>query len=151
MCQSHCMRVCTFGGCSPDLSSSLPCSPPLCVWCLCVSTSGSTLSAQSAPSVYPPYQALLLAPVGLPDPNLHPASGSRPRPLKHLGPSSENLCSAYTSEATLSVPSLCAPTQGRPHTAPSCLGLGSHPSVPFVLPSASSRPHLPVEEKLIFH
>ncbi|XP_029603051.1 serine/threonine-protein kinase WNK1 isoform X2 [Salmo trutta] len=73
---------------------------------------GSTLSAQSAPSVYPPYQALLLAPVGLPDPNLHPASGSRPRPLKHLGPSSENLCSAYTSEATLSVPSLCAPTQG---------------------------------------
>ncbi|XP_055772412.1 serine/threonine-protein kinase WNK1-like isoform X2 [Salvelinus fontinalis] len=73
---------------------------------------GSTLSAQSAPSVYPPYQALLLAPVGLPDPNLHPASGSRPRPLKHLGPSSENLCSTYTSEATLSVPSLCAPTQG---------------------------------------
>nr|XP_029484557.1 serine/threonine-protein kinase WNK1-like [Oncorhynchus nerka] len=82
---------------------------------------GSTLSAQSAPSVYPPYQALLLAPGGLPDPNLHPASGSRPRPLKHLGPSSENLCSAYTSEATLSVPSLCAPTQGRPHTAPYCL------------------------------
>ncbi|XP_045554629.1 LOW QUALITY PROTEIN: serine/threonine-protein kinase WNK1 [Salmo salar] len=75
---------------------------------------GSTLSAQSAPSVYPPYQALLLAPVGLPDPNLHPASGSRPRPLKHLGPSSENLCSAYTSEATLSVPSLCAPTQSLP-------------------------------------
>ncbi|XP_031677237.1 serine/threonine-protein kinase WNK1 isoform X1 [Oncorhynchus kisutch] len=73
---------------------------------------GSTLSAQSAPSVYPPYQALLLAPGGLPDPSLHPASGSRPRPLKHLGPSSENLCSAYTSEATLSVPSLCAPTQG---------------------------------------
>ncbi|XP_045064744.1 LOW QUALITY PROTEIN: serine/threonine-protein kinase WNK1-like [Coregonus clupeaformis] len=75
---------------------------------------GSTLSAQSAPSVYPPHQALLLAPGlapgGLPD--LHPASGSRPRPLKHLGPSSENLCSAYTSDATLSVPSLCAPTQG---------------------------------------
>ncbi|XP_064816383.1 serine/threonine-protein kinase WNK1-like isoform X5 [Oncorhynchus masou masou] len=77
---------------------------------------GSTLSAQSAPSVYPPYQALLLAPGGLPDPNLHPASGSRPRPLKHLGPSSENLCSAYTSEATLSVPSLCAPTQGTSST-----------------------------------
>uniref|UniRef100_A0A8C7KUE3 non-specific serine/threonine protein kinase n=1 Tax=Oncorhynchus kisutch TaxID=8019 RepID=A0A8C7KUE3_ONCKI len=82
----------------------------------CSSSQGSksplTLSAQSAPSVYPPYQALLLAPGGLPDPSLHPASGSRPRPLKHLGPSSENLCSAYTSEATLSVPSLCAPTQG---------------------------------------
>uniref|UniRef100_A0A8C7LK98 non-specific serine/threonine protein kinase n=1 Tax=Oncorhynchus kisutch TaxID=8019 RepID=A0A8C7LK98_ONCKI len=86
----------------------------------CSSSQGSksplTLSAQSAPSVYPPYQALLLAPGGLPDPSLHPASGSRPRPLKHLGPSSENLCSAYTSEATLSVPSLCAPTQGTSST-----------------------------------
>ncbi|KAI1888495.1 hypothetical protein AGOR_G00185750 [Albula goreensis] len=66
-----------------------------------------TLSAQSAPSVFPPQQALLAPPWGVPD------SGSSPllQPLKP-SPSSENLCSAYTSEAALSMPSLCAPTPG---------------------------------------
>ncbi|XP_072233790.1 serine/threonine-protein kinase WNK1 isoform X3 [Leuresthes tenuis] len=67
---------------------------------------GSTLSAQSVPTVYPG-QLALLAPGGLAD------SGSSTvlQPLKP-SPSSDNLCSAYTSEAALSVPSLCAPTPG---------------------------------------
>ncbi|KAG9339111.1 hypothetical protein JZ751_024142 [Albula glossodonta] len=71
----------------------------------------STLSAQSAPSVFPPQQALLAPPGGVPD------SGSSPllQPLKP-SPSSENLCSAYTSEAALSMPSLCAPTPGTSST-----------------------------------
>ncbi|XP_028970347.2 serine/threonine-protein kinase WNK1 isoform X3 [Esox lucius] len=75
---------------------------------------GSTLSAQSAPSVCTPPQALLPSPGQSPGGflDLRPASGSRARPLKFPGPSSENLCSAYASDATLSVPSLCAPTQG---------------------------------------
>ncbi|XP_037395378.1 serine/threonine-protein kinase WNK1 isoform X6 [Pygocentrus nattereri] len=66
----------------------------------------STLSAQSAPSVYPPQQGFL-APGGLVD------AGSSPvlQPFKPT-PSSENLYSAYTSDATLSAPSLCVATQG---------------------------------------
>ncbi|XP_036374162.1 serine/threonine-protein kinase WNK1-like isoform X3 [Megalops cyprinoides] len=65
-----------------------------------------TLSAQSAPSVFPAQQTLL-PPGGVPE------SGSSPllQPLKP-SPSSENLCSTYTSDAALSMPSLCAPTQG---------------------------------------
>ncbi|XP_042168482.1 LOW QUALITY PROTEIN: serine/threonine-protein kinase WNK1, partial [Oncorhynchus tshawytscha] len=46
---------------------------------------GSTLSAQSAPSVYPPYQALLLAP-GASRPQPPPCLWEPTRPLKHLGP-----------------------------------------------------------------
>uniref|UniRef100_A0A3Q3AT14 non-specific serine/threonine protein kinase n=1 Tax=Kryptolebias marmoratus TaxID=37003 RepID=A0A3Q3AT14_KRYMA len=69
-------------------------------------SSKSTLSAQSVPVVYPG-QLPPLAPGGLAD------SGSSTvlQPLKP-SPSSDNLCSAYTSEAALSVPSLCAPTPG---------------------------------------
>ncbi|KAM4711853.1 serine/threonine-protein kinase WNK1 isoform 2-T2 [Anableps anableps] len=67
---------------------------------------GSTLSAQSAPAMYP-CQLPPLAPGGLAE------SGSSTvlQPLKQSA-SSDNLCSAYTSEAALSVPSLCAPTPG---------------------------------------
>lgn len=68
---------------------------------------GSTLSAQSIPTMYPG-QLALLAPGGLAD----SASSTLLQPLKP-SPSSDNLCSAYTSEAALSVPSLCAPTPGR--------------------------------------
>ncbi|XP_066524373.1 serine/threonine-protein kinase WNK1 isoform X9 [Hoplias malabaricus] len=66
----------------------------------------STLSAHSAPSVYPTPQGFL-APAGLVD------AGSSPllQPFKP-SPSSENLYSAYTSEATLSAPSLCVATPG---------------------------------------
>ncbi|XP_028304166.1 serine/threonine-protein kinase WNK1 isoform X9 [Gouania willdenowi] len=68
---------------------------------------GSTLSTQSLPSMYPG-QLALLAPVGPPD----PGNGTTLlQPLKHSAPS-DHLCSAYTSEAALSVPSLCAPTPG---------------------------------------
>ncbi|XP_016533135.1 serine/threonine-protein kinase WNK1 isoform X20 [Poecilia formosa] len=63
---------------------------------------GSTLSAQSVPAVYPG-QLPLLAPGVLADTVLQPLKQSA---------SSSNLCSAYTSEAALSVPSLCAPTPG---------------------------------------
>ncbi|XP_018585484.2 serine/threonine-protein kinase WNK1 isoform X7 [Scleropages formosus] len=65
-----------------------------------------TLAAQSAPSVFPPQQTLQ-------PPGMMTDSGSSPllQPLKP-SPSSENLCSTYTSEAALSMPSLCAPTQG---------------------------------------
>ncbi|XP_028809550.1 serine/threonine-protein kinase WNK1 isoform X4 [Denticeps clupeoides] len=67
---------------------------------------GSTLSAQSAPTVYPTQQGQL-ALVGAPDTVSSPLLQSfKP------SPSSENLCSAYTSDAALSVPSLYAPTQG---------------------------------------
>uniref|UniRef100_A0A8C9SCG8 non-specific serine/threonine protein kinase n=1 Tax=Scleropages formosus TaxID=113540 RepID=A0A8C9SCG8_SCLFO len=64
------------------------------------------LTAQSAPSVFPPQQTLQ-------PPGMMTDSGSSPllQPLKP-SPSSENLCSTYTSEAALSMPSLCAPTQG---------------------------------------
>lgn len=68
---------------------------------------GSTLSAQSVPTMHPG-QLALLAPGGLAD----SASSTLLQPLKP-SPSSDNLCSAYTSEAALSVPSLCAPTPGR--------------------------------------
>ncbi|KAM9705803.1 serine/threonine-protein kinase WNK1 isoform 12-T12 [Menidia menidia] len=67
---------------------------------------GSTLSAQSVPTMYPG-QLAVLAPGGLAD----SGSSSVLQPLKP-SPSSDNLCSAYTSEAALSVPSLCAPTPG---------------------------------------
>ncbi|XP_066580771.1 serine/threonine-protein kinase WNK1 isoform X3 [Amia ocellicauda] len=65
-----------------------------------------TLSAQSAPSVYPAQQTLL-GPGGVTEPGQSPLL----QPLKP-SPSSENLCSAYTSDAALSVPSLSAPAQG---------------------------------------
>lgn len=86
----------------------------VCASCRCFPRSpGSTLSAQSVPVMYtgqlPP-----LAPGGL------AGSGSSTvlQPLKQ-SPSSDNLCSAYTSEAALSVPSLCAPTPGK-HVTESC-------------------------------
>uniref|UniRef100_A0A8C2AI35 non-specific serine/threonine protein kinase n=1 Tax=Cyprinus carpio TaxID=7962 RepID=A0A8C2AI35_CYPCA len=70
----------------------------------------STLSAQSAPSVYQPQQAFL-APGGMIDGGSSPLLQSfKP------SPSSENLCSAYTSDATLSVPSLCVTSQGTSST-----------------------------------
>ncbi|XP_059366779.1 serine/threonine-protein kinase WNK1-like isoform X4 [Carassius carassius] len=66
----------------------------------------STLSAQSAPSVYPPQQAFL-APGGMMDGGSSPLLQSfKP------SPSNENLCSTYTSDATLSAPSLCVTSQG---------------------------------------
>ncbi|KPP74722.1 serine/threonine-protein kinase WNK1-like, partial [Scleropages formosus] len=70
-----------------------------------------TLAAQSAPSVFPPQQTLQ-------PPGMMTDSGSSPllQPLKP-SPSSENLCSTYTSEAALSMPSLCAPTQGTSSTS----------------------------------
>ncbi|KAK7878692.1 hypothetical protein WMY93_030528 [Mugilogobius chulae] len=67
---------------------------------------GSTLSAQSIPTMYPG-QLPLLAPGGLADPGVQ----SVLQPLKS-SPSSDILCSAYTSNSALSVPSLCAPTPG---------------------------------------
>lgn len=76
--------------------------------CLCLVLSpGSTLSAQSVPAMYPG-QLALLSPGGLAD----SCSNTLLQPLKPC-PSSNNLCSAYTSEGALSVPSLCAPTPGR--------------------------------------
>lgn len=85
----------------------------LCRFCtflfrLCLLLSpGSTLSAQSVPTMYPG-QLALLAPGGLAD----SCSNTQLQPLKPC-PSSNNPCSAYTSEGALSVPSLCAPTPGR--------------------------------------
>lgn len=85
----------------------------LCRFCtflsrLCpVLSPGSTLSAQSVPTMYPG-QLALLAPGGLAD----SCSNTLLQPLKPC-PSSNNPCSAYTSEGALSVPSLCAPTPGR--------------------------------------
>ncbi|XP_056878929.1 serine/threonine-protein kinase WNK1 isoform X17 [Takifugu flavidus] len=67
---------------------------------------GSTLSAQSVPTMYPG-QLALLAPGGLAE----SCSNTLLQPLKPC-PSSNNPCSAYTSEGALSVPSLCAPTPG---------------------------------------
>ncbi|XP_059366782.1 serine/threonine-protein kinase WNK1-like isoform X7 [Carassius carassius] len=70
----------------------------------------STLSAQSAPSVYPPQQAFL-APGGMMDGGSSPLLQSfKP------SPSNENLCSTYTSDATLSAPSLCVTSQGTSST-----------------------------------
>ncbi|XP_029968900.1 serine/threonine-protein kinase WNK1 isoform X6 [Salarias fasciatus] len=70
---------------------------------------GSTLSAQSVPTMFPG-QLALLTPAGLAD-SAGGGGGALLQPLKP-SPSSDNLCSAYTSEAALSVPSLCAPTPG---------------------------------------
>ncbi|XP_072566226.1 serine/threonine-protein kinase WNK1 isoform X2 [Paramormyrops kingsleyae] len=63
-------------------------------------------AALSAPSVLQPQQTLQ-------PPGEQQEMGSSPllQPLK-TSPSSENLCSTCTSEAALSVPSLCGPTQG---------------------------------------
>ncbi|MGH0116560.1 UNVERIFIED_CONTAM: hypothetical protein FKN15_014760 [Acipenser sinensis] len=62
-----------------------------------------TFSAQSAPSMFPP-QHTLLPPGGSPE-------TGHCQPLKP-SPSSEKLCSAYTSDTALSVPSLSAQAQG---------------------------------------
>ncbi|KAJ4924799.1 hypothetical protein JOQ06_003749 [Pogonophryne albipinna] len=67
---------------------------------------GSTLSAQSAPTL-PPGPLALLAPGGLAD----SGSSTLLQPLKP-SPSSNNVCSACTSDTALSVHSLCAPTPG---------------------------------------
>lgn len=85
-------------------ASTLPC--PLLPM-LYVLSPGSTLSAQSVPTMYPG-QLAVLAPGGL----ANSGSSTLLQPLKP-SPSSNNLCSAYTSEGALSVPSLCAPTPGR--------------------------------------
>ncbi|XP_047660366.1 serine/threonine-protein kinase WNK1 isoform X3 [Tachysurus fulvidraco] len=71
-----------------------------------VQPGSTTLSTQSAPSVYPTHQAF-------PVPSDLGETGSNPllQAFKP-SPSSENLYSAYTSEATLSAPSLCLPTHG---------------------------------------
>ncbi|XP_051974281.1 serine/threonine-protein kinase WNK1 isoform X2 [Xyrauchen texanus] len=69
-----------------------------------IQPAASTISAQSASSVYPPQQGFL-APGGMID------GGSSPL-LQSFKPSNENLCSAYTSDATLSAPSLCVNSQG---------------------------------------
>ncbi|RVE56777.1 hypothetical protein OJAV_G00224370 [Oryzias javanicus] len=66
----------------------------------------STLSAQSVPTMCAG-QLAALAPGGLVD---HESSTVL-QPLK-TSPSSDILCSTYTSDAALSVPSLCAPTPG---------------------------------------
>ncbi|KAM4747671.1 serine/threonine-protein kinase WNK1 [Rhinophrynus dorsalis] len=60
------------------------------------------LSAQSAPSALPPQQNLLMPPSSVPD------HGQILKP----SPSSDILCSAFTSDAALSVPSLSAQGQG---------------------------------------
>ncbi|XP_058272897.1 serine/threonine-protein kinase WNK1 isoform X5 [Hemibagrus wyckioides] len=66
----------------------------------------TTLSTQSAPSVYPTQQTF-------PAPSELGETGSNPllQAFKP-SPSSENLYSAFTSDATLSAPSLCLPTHG---------------------------------------
>ncbi|XP_051974280.1 serine/threonine-protein kinase WNK1 isoform X1 [Xyrauchen texanus] len=73
-----------------------------------IQPAASTISAQSASSVYPPQQGFL-APGGMID------GGSSPL-LQSFKPSNENLCSAYTSDATLSAPSLCVNSQGTSST-----------------------------------
>lgn len=64
---------------------------------------GSAPSAQSVPAQ--------LAAGGLADPGGGGGECSSERPLK-AAPSGDILCSAYPSSATLSAPSLCAPTPG---------------------------------------
>lgn len=108
-----CVLILLCGG--PALSSAVP---------RLVLFVGSTLSAQSIPTMYSG-QLALLAPGGLADSSSSPL----PQPLK-TSPSSDVLCSAYTSEAALSVPSLGGPTPGRStvgistlelmHFSPSC-------------------------------
>ncbi|XP_061523674.1 serine/threonine-protein kinase WNK1 isoform X5 [Phycodurus eques] len=70
---------------------------------------GSALSAQSVPALCPG-QLAQLAPGGLADPGDGGRSGERPLTA---APSSDILCSTYTSSAALSVPSLCATTPGK--------------------------------------
>lgn len=70
----------------------------------------STLSAQSVPTMCAG-QLAALAPGGLVDSE----SSTVLQPLK-TSPSSDILCSTYTSDAALSVPSLCAPTPGEPRS-----------------------------------
>lgn len=98
VCVCVCACLFAFRVCSRPVPSSCP---------RLLLSAGSTLSAQSVPTMYPG-QLALLAPGGLADSN----SSTLLQPLKP-SPSSDNLCSAYTSEAALSVPSLCAPTPGR--------------------------------------
>lgn len=84
-----------------------------CVLRVCVLGS-TTLSTQSAPLVYPTQQSFH-SPSGLGE------TGSNPllQAFKP-SPSSENLYSAYTSDATLSAPSLCLPTHGNIITQTNC-------------------------------
>ncbi|XP_067247702.1 serine/threonine-protein kinase WNK1 isoform X1 [Chanodichthys erythropterus] len=92
----------------------------------------STLSAQSAPSVYPPQQAFL-APGGMIDGGSSPLLQSfKP------SPSNENLCSAYTSDATLSAPSLCVTSQGTSSTN-TVVGTGQNQNQPPVSQSQSCK------------
>lgn len=97
--------LCVFVCVTLDPAVSLSCPVLSCL--RLVLSPGSTLSAQSVPTMYPG-QLALLAPGGLAD----SSSSTLLQPLKP-SPSSNNLCSAYTSEGALSVPSLCAPTPGR--------------------------------------
>ncbi|XP_041109878.1 serine/threonine-protein kinase WNK1-like [Polyodon spathula] len=62
-----------------------------------------TFSAQSAPSMFPPQHTLL-------PPGGGPETGHCQ--LLKPSPSSENLCSSYTSDVALSMPSLSVPVQG---------------------------------------
>lgn len=102
-----CARLCVSGLCAVFSALS-------CLACGLVLSPGSTLSAQSVPTMYPG-QLALLTPGGLAD----SCSNTLLQPLKPC-PSGNNLCSAYTSEGALSVPSLCAPTPGR-HVAENCI------------------------------
>ncbi|RXN00405.1 Serine/threonine-protein kinase WNK1 [Acipenser ruthenus] len=86
-----------------------------------------TFSAQSAPSMFPPQHTLL-------PPGGGPETGHCQ--LLKPSPSSENLCSAYTSDAALSVPSLSAPAQGTSSTnAVSGGAPGQAPAQPSTQPS----------------
>ncbi|XP_052438139.1 serine/threonine-protein kinase WNK1 isoform X15 [Carassius gibelio] len=92
----------------------------------------STLSMQSAPSMYPPPQAFL-APGGMIDGGSSPLLQSfKP------SPSSENLCSAYTSDATLSAPSLCVTSQGTSSTN-TVAGNGQNQNQPPISQSQSCK------------
>lgn len=85
-----------------------------------------------------PGQLALLAPGGLAD----SGSSALLQPLKP-SPSSNNLCSAYTSEGALSVPSLCAPTPGTNSTnaVSGSGGLGQSQGGSQSLPPNLSVPH----------
>lgn len=98
---------------------------------------GSTLSAQSVPAMYPG-PLTLLAPGGLAE----SCSSTLLRPLTP-SPSGNNLCSSYTSEAALSVPSLCAPTPGTNSTnaVSGSGGLGQSQVGSQSLPANMSAPH----------
>lgn len=92
----------------------------------------STLSAQSAPSVYLPQQAFL-APGGMMDGGSSPLLQSfKP------SPSNDNLCSTFTSDATLSAPSLCITSQGTSSTN-TVAGPGQNQSQPPVSQSQSCK------------